>query len=599
MTDLSIEDIATQVIQAPTNIVLLQQLETALMQQQKQLLQTSSLSLFLPGNLPAAHALAHALSLALQQIKQQQLSSIIQLTAARIITNLAAAEVNHLSSGQDEDGLAYYGTATILTMSWSLLLTKTPGLIRPALQDAMIQPHSVELASQSCWCLGNLAADASCRDACSSLIPTLVQVLQASLLIHQVSLCRNAAWALSNLARGESARPFLGESLLTPSFVSQVLLSPERLKTSQDDSTVTWTHVAFEMLWILAFLTAREDDAVEYLCGQTPDSVSFSSQSPRLICEALACRLATKVDVIPCLRAVGNIATACGGRYISGLLEAHSGSVVNSLSLLLSDHATSSDAHIVAMEAAWAAGTLLCDAGMPNHGSTHYAVPVLLPTLCRTVTSEGSQLSLKRECLAALWNACAASPGESMGSSWSSRSVRDDFLWQIYQAPWMLRSLIDLLDTSVDMDLTMVAVELTNSLLRRLKERTTIVQEFIELQGVDTLEGICDRASQSHQYGSGDTWHGCTSEAADIAAGLIDDFLSEQGDNDDELPSVAPMALGNQFVFGAPESVSTWELGPTGFVATTSGSGLGRGRGRGISSKPAWMVKQDQQNEQM
>jgi hypothetical protein len=347
-----------------------------------------------------------------------------------------------------------------------------------------------------------------------------------------------------------------------------------------DGGTTTWSQVAYEMLWTVAFLTAREEEAIDYLCNPTMDNMSFSSQSPRLVCEALACRLASQVEVIPCLRAIGNIATACSGMHVPGLLEAHSGSVVSSLSMLLSQHATG-DAHVVATEAAWTTGTLLCDAGKPDHSSTKHAVPVLLPILCATVTSEYSQLDLKRECMGALWNACAAYPGEPMGDAWRSRNVRDDFLLQIYQTPKMLRTVVDLLEKAVDIDLTMVAVQLINSLLRRLQETTKIRLEFTELGGVDALEGICDRASQSSQYGYGESWKGGNSEAADIAADLIDDLFST--DEDEEL-GVVPMALENQFAFGVIQPTPAFDFGQVPISA---------GRGRGVSSKPSWMVQKE------
>ena len=557
----SFEEIAIGVIQTPTDIGRLQQLENILMQQQK---------LMVPSEVSFASALANALAVALQY-------GPTQLAAGRILTNLAATESTGVAS--DDDGVNYYGNSSPTNMTWSMLLTQTPGLLEPALRDAISQQDSVDLSSQCCWFLGNLAGDVSCRASCLTLVPVLIQVLRASLVSQQVSVCRNATWAVSNLARGPSARPFLGDSLLTPSLISQILLAPERMES--DGGTITWSQVAYEMLWTVAFLTARDEEAVDYLCNPTADNMSFSSQSPRLLCEALACRLASQVEVIPCLRAIGNIATACSGLHIPGLLEAHSGSLASSLSMLLSHHATG-DAHVVATEAAWAAGTLLCDAGAPDHSSTKHAVPVLLPRLCATVTSEYSQLDLKRECVGALWNACAAYPGEPMGDAWRSRSVRDDFLLQIYQTPKMLRTVVDLLETAVDMDLTMVAVQLINSMLRRLQETTEIRLEFTELGGVDALEGICDRASQSSQYGYGESWKGGNSEAADIAADLIDDLFS--GDEDEELEGVVPMALENQFAFGVVQPTPAFDFGPVPISA---------GRGRGVSSKPAWMVQKE------
>jgi len=561
----SLEDIARSVIHAPTDQEGLQHFEKAISFHHQK-----NFELFLPLDIRSAQALVNALLVAMHQQYAPT-----QLAAARILTNLAATEVSN-NNPTDDDGGNYYGNDASATLSWSLLIAQTPGLVIPVLREAISQQDSVELSSQCSWCIGNLAGDESCRPFCLPVVPILVQIMQRSLAMQQVTVCRNATWALSNIARGPSAKPFLGESLITPSLIAQLLLSPERLgggEASTQETAITWTNVANEMLWVVAFLTSREEDAVDYICDTTADRVSFSSQPPRLVCEALACRLATLVDVIPCIRAVGNIATACGGKHLLGLLEAHSGSIVVSLAKLV----TMDDAPVVAAEAAWAIGTLLCDAGRPDHLSTQIAVPVLLPNLCMTVTSEVVKLDVKRESLAALWNACAAYPGESMGDAWSSRSARDDFLLQIYRTPKMLRTMVDILETSVDMDLTVVAVQLTNAMLRRLNDATGILIEFTEYQGVDALEGICDRASQVAQFGV--SWQGGT-EAADIAADLIDDLFS---DNDEEMDHVAPTVSGDQFVFG------TLQPAPAFNFETTTGAG------RGVSSKPAWLLQKEQQ----
>jgi hypothetical protein len=64
--------------------------------------------------------------------------------------------------------------------------------------------------------------------------------------------------------------------------------------------------------------------------------------------------------------------------------------ILDSLNLLITSGAAAKigDVALVAAEAAWAAGTLLCDAGLSEHPYTMHACPVLLPVLCWTVVLE-------------------------------------------------------------------------------------------------------------------------------------------------------------------------------------------------------------------
>lgn len=299
----------------------------------------------------------------------------------------------------------------------------------------------LELCQQCCWAVGNLAGDSQpARDAArrAGVVPPLVTVLKKGMELKHTAICRNVAWALSNLTRGvtTSGKEFCGPNLLTPALVGSVLMSPEQ-QLSTTVVSFWWLDVANEMCWVLAFLTAREEEVVDFLCEPTGELAWLMPNTQNVICAALAHRLdqASKAVrsstdslsetalralrmTIPCLRAIGNIAGA--PRHVATVLQEPS--ILESLAVLIevgSVEGCHGDVTSVAVEAAWAAGTLLCDAGLPEHASTTKAGPVLLPVLCRTILSGYTKLDLKREALSALWNAVAAPPSEKdSGSSW-------------------------------------------------------------------------------------------------------------------------------------------------------------------------------------
>lgn len=526
-------------------------------------------------------------------------SAALKLAAARVLTNLAA-----MDAPQDDDD--YYGNPQ---ESWSTLLVK--GHTLKAFDQVLTsQTADNNLVLQCCWALGNLIGDSKeAHDASIFLFPTLLHTLIRGLEQKQPSVCRNAAWAISSFvrgtARGGAEIVFCGPDLLTPSLLAQLLVSPERETNSVDG--VSWMDVAQEAAWIVAFLTAIDDAVVDYLCSGS-HNVSFSSQSPVVILEALACRLHNALQrtrqastwsseeatnalkmTIPCLRAIGNIASSSHGKHLPALLTAHSKSIVKSLATLLDlgiFPSSTSHNHLAtaAVEAAWAARTLLCDAGLADHQSTDIAIPVLLPQLCKCVTSGYGKQDLKREAISALWTATAAPPGssssdhssnEQQGSIWSTRATRDDFLRQIGRTPHMMTTLVDLLKTSVDADVVHTTLQLVNAMLRRLQDDDVeLKRDFEENDGVNALEHICNVASSTSHYGGGTDWNSGDFPAADIAADLIDDLFDVT--HEDEIMDVAPVSDGTSFTFGLPATnpVNSETVMPS------------RGRGRPV---PSWM----------
>jgi len=477
----------------------------------------------------------------------------------------------------------------------------------------------LEVCQQCCWAVGNLAGDSQvARDAArgAGVVPSLTAVLKKGMELKHTSICRNAAWALSNLTRGvtTSGTEFCGPTLLTSTLVASVLMSPEQ----QLSATVVshwWADVANEACWILAFLTAREDEVVEYLCQPSTELAWLLPGTQNVVCAALAHRLqeasrairssSTATDLtdtqlralrmtIPCLRSIGNIATACQGRHVTTLLQ--ESSILESLTNLMEAGYTvrNGDVAAVAVEAAWAAGTLLCDAGISLHPSTTIAAPTLLPTLCQVIIEGSAKLDLKREVVSALWNAVAAPPNE-VGDASQSRPTRDEFLAKIAQVPGMIACLTELL-TSVDADAVYNSSQLLNAMLRRLDSLPNVKREFMEANGVDALEAVCDRASQDNSYGGGQEWKGSggtSSQSADIAADLIDDLFSEEMDDAAVDDGAMAVSMPDSFTF-SPIAVNPQQPAfdfsgnqTQGFPdASIQGGGRGRGRGKPV---PSWM----------
>lgn len=615
-TTVKASDLAQAYMQNTTSVQSLTALKDALAKKGQT---TSNMqSQLQPGSLPNPLALCNALAQALH-------TNGFQLAAAQVLTNLAATE-----AVKDSES-SYYGRQPVTwcsTILESQCLPSFSQVLTMFASNTSASGGDPQVVQQCCWALGNLAGDSqSSRDTLlrtNGLLESLVQVCKHGLQTPSPSLVRNAAWALSNIARGTTSARRLcgGPSLLTPHLLSQMTLSPERYSPITNTTHVTWWDVAQEGMWVVAYLTAKEDDVVQYLCsGQTDLTFSANTNTIQL-CEAVACRLDQSVKslkttntfqdpaalqairmAIPCIRAVGNIATAMDGSFLPSLLEAHDKSVAASLAALVElgsfpSSTSNADIATLATEAAWACGTLLCDAGLENHPSTDVAAPALLPKLCACVVSGYAKLELMREAVTALWNCTAAPPrlSDSMGSVWSTRGIRDAFLLDILNSdPNIVRSLTDML-VSVDREVVFQSIQLINAMLRRLSDNSNVKQQFREAQGVEALEAVCDKASSYTSFG--DNWcqqqgeDATTTPAADIAADLLDDLFDDNNaDDEQEMEGVAPIVSGNAFVFGLPQQQPIMNFGPPPPPAFGGGGGappLGRGRGRPI---PSWMSK--------
>lgn len=449
----------------------------------------------------------------------------------------------------------------------------------------------LEVCQQTCWAIGNLAGDSQlARDIArqAGVVQPLCTVLQKGMELKHTSICRNSAWALSNLTRGvtTSGKEFCAPSLLTPSLVASVLMSPEQ-QLSTTVVSLWWTDVANEMCWVLAFLTAREDEVVDFLCQPTTKLAWLLPRTMNVVCAALSHRLeqaskivrksTTKLSdtalralrmTIPCLRSIGNIATACQGKHVLTLLQ--DTTILDSLVLLIEAgfSVPNGDVASVSVEAAWAAGTILCDYGLPDHPSTTHVGPALVPVLCQAAVSEHAKLDLKRESLTALWNAVELPPSSVQLDfmQWAASLPIRNLLQQVASVPGMVFSLTELL-LSPDADAVFMSIQMINALVRvSVVAPTTLMEVNI----VDALDAVCDRASEDHSYGGGREWQenpGISSRCADIAADLIDDFfcidvedaaisMGSSSDGATTFSFVPPNAQQTVFDFSGPQQQS-------------------------------------------
>ncbi|CAM9506933.1 unnamed protein product, partial [Choristocarpus tenellus] len=146
----------------------------------------------------------------------------IQIEATWCLTNIASGHTRHTES----------------------ILGAAPQLIN------FLSAPNPRLQEQALWTLGNIAGDSvSSREmlhANGALLP-MARLLQNP---PTPSVARTAAWALSNLARGQNtpAKPFLDLGLATS-------LADAMRNEAKD------RELAVEAGWVLAFLTAKDDES--------------------------------------------------------------------------------------------------------------------------------------------------------------------------------------------------------------------------------------------------------------------------------------------------------------------------------------------------
>lgn len=450
----------------------------------------------------------HAAIQFLECLRTQAISERNLLTLCLNILVKLTAITFTITSGGD----SYYGKTA---SSWCTLVIQNQGL--PSL--------IIKYASNYTSCLviiGNLVGDPSTSLICPRLRQLgMVQVLVACLQQNS----NEAVWALTNAIRHDTtawACVYCSDELVSAELLESLLSSPQ---------------VATEAAWMVASLTGREKEVVDYLLART----SFCST-------ILACleRPSSNDQQIALLQALGSIA----------IHEENVIPLLNHLSLMtvlckILQNQTNKE---VLSKAIWLSGCLLVDARIENHPSTVIAAPRLVPILFQRMTSEGLRLEEKRDIAHALNNALALPPAHDSNPS---LPIVPLFLPDKHVVRSSLSNLIGLLKTP-DVDAIIGSVNVLNLLLQH-DEQIKVHMEEEDI--ASALELLCDSDIE---------------EAAEVAADLLDDYF----DVDDET-NLDDVLIPTNNVFAQPG---------LSFPDPSSQGGMGRGRGRG-AVLPSWMTK--------
>mmetsp|Transcript_46640 Transcript_46640/g.52975 ORF Transcript_46640/g.52975 Transcript_46640/m.52975 type:complete len:658 (+) Transcript_46640:65-2038(+) len=465
----------------------------------------------------------------------------------------------------------YYGR---LPLTWPELLINLPSnsTTLPSWLEILVQTLSsskeVELI---CIVLGNLMTSYVLRSVSVHLKESIV-----SSLVRSVSTATpTAAWTLTNMIRNDLssyAGTYCSDTLLSTSQLSMWLLEPS---------------IATQTAWMIASLTAREEQAVQYLCQRRQrQEFSFLSTLVMSLQNPLQ-----QDQTVALIQALGNL--ACHASLITPLLTQTIPPLIPLLQKLLS---TTSSRDPLLVQGVWLAGCLLVDVGIENHPSTMVAAPALIPVLMERLGGEITiTLEEEREFASALWNAFDAPPiiNAVDGQQQVQQSSQNAFLithpsqsspvhlpFNLDVPRSTLQTLVRLVNSN-DCDAVLASVHVADLLLRREGHYGTSFHPHQNLQTImqdeelpDALERVCGSSME---------------EAADTAADLIDDYFTDEQNNNEgnDMWSPQDQVETNSFPWndGFPASSVMFpsEIGSPRLV-----NGVGRGRGATI---PAWMEK--------
>jgi hypothetical protein len=493
----------------------------------------------------SAISLMQRLRQTLQSSPQQEEQ---QLMALQVLVHLTAI---YYAPSSDDD---YYGQAPA---TWCTCLLMDPELL-PILVSRVpyLEPAIV--------ILGNLAGDNSQqvrqRLRESGMVEALVQVIRQQAQAQEpvlVGLQSSAAtWALTNLIRNDGstiwARTYCSDDLLSPPLLERLLLS---------QAGGGGGGVATQASWMIASLTNREEEVVNYLCSSP--NASFCASLIQALDNSISCPRGGDNDDqrLPLIQALGHIASY--EAHVPTLLALNLAPLV---ARILQQGNELLRGGPILQQTAWLAGCLLCDAGLAQHPSTTVAAPMLIPVLMRLLSSSQQQqlkMDEQREVASALWNALAPPPshpqnGPIDGSGSGSNNLFLPPMEELYPT---ISALVDLSSRN-DADATLAAVNVLNILLRRIPTLRTV---FEEANGREALEGVCD---SSHE------------EAAEVAANLLDDFFDNE---EEEEQDYGPLPA-----FGGTQLFGDFGQGVTSAGAPPPPPSRGAGRGRG-AVLPSWM----------
>jgi hypothetical protein len=518
---------------------------------------------------PMAVTVLNRLGQSLQSAPSEDDAWLLVLHTLVHLTSISILPPN--TAGLCDDEGSYYQQSP---ETWCTSLLRVPEL----LQWVVSMAHQREAA---CVILGNLASDPShdVRQALHQvgIVPALVAAIKAP--STTTSLVGAATWALTNAIRHDTtswAKTYCSEDLLSPALLEQLLVF--RGGAAEDPLLVAASGIHQQTAWMIASLTSREPEVVEYLCSHASFCGTLINALELSLPSSSTATVAGGHDDprLPLIQALGHIASYAA--HIPSLLSLNLAPLVR--------HTLQTGYQIrgpVFAQTAWLAGCLLCDAGIIDHPSTHVAAPILIPVLVDLLSPEtGSLLPLeeKREVICALWNALAAPPSpeeypsEYGRSSFMSSRAATPPLPNVQALCRMFPTLVDAMG-STDADSTLGAIHVVNVLLRREgTEKILMRTAFEEAMGQEGLEKLCD--SNLHEA------------AAEVAANLLDDlFLNDRDDDDDNDDGI--VGLGGGWAGNAPgfggRFHSVRESAPQ-----IEAVGRGQGRGRG-ATLPSWMAQ--------
>ncbi|CAM9401466.1 unnamed protein product [Scytosiphon promiscuus] len=293
----------------------------------------------------------------------------IQLETTWCLTNIASSYSRH--------------TQTILGAAPQLIsFLSTPN---PALQE------------QALWALGNIAGDSSDFREMLRANGALLPIFR--LLQHPPSaeIARTAAWAVSNLARGDKTpgKPFVdAASIFVASLRGGVAFSAATaaaVGAGADGSSVVPPRdegLRVEAAWILAFLTAKEEETVSELLR--------AGMMPALV-EALVDSGGQDPLCTPALRTLGNMVS--GKEEWADAVLMHK-EFLPCLDAVLRSQDTSR--RVLVKEAAWVASNVAAGRREHREALVRQGSPAALTSLLRS-----DQLDLQQEAAHGIWNLVA------------------------------------------------------------------------------------------------------------------------------------------------------------------------------------------------
>ncbi|KAL9190691.1 hypothetical protein ACHAXT_000397 [Thalassiosira profunda] len=508
----------------------------------------------------------------------------LQLKAAVALNQLAATEPPPpLAASFDQEHYSPHGhpptSIASSPTSWCFVIASSNAL--PALVQQLGNPRDLALCEKCAFAIGNLAGDSErAREGLQQMeaLPRLMQCLQLGMGQSAMDLVKTTLWALTNLLRGGGIQCQDVLAIGQPQMLQNGQQSPRLVASDVVALISSQDHCVIEACWFVSYLT-QDPAAVDFLCAEGNVLSSLVSKLLHYFNNATGDRL------IPCLRALKNMAIASDGRYAHLILElAETNDSILAELITRCTRGAGGVMSTIATETAALIGALLYDAGMPLPHLATKACQTLLPALRSVLICPLTTFEIRREIAWALRDALSVPPElcESQRVDTDSvMAVQKELLTEFVgtSPDDVARALTDMLSTS-NADAQEAALGLIDILLRQLDGRfcgKSLPQFFEEAGAVDALWRVCDSARDE-------------SAAAELAANIIDDFYENDDDEADDA-ALQPAVSGGQFQFGATASVPSGGFNFGAAPAPLPPTGRGRGRGQVL---PAWMQQQQQ-----